>query len=151
MARKNLFLSLLLCYSLFRAADSHLVIEEKTECNLSRSSKMDLSDLPPISIDYLVQITFCKTDSIFCCAILIEDLTRKSQKVSRKEAENKKSSKKNAKRKISPKPRPPPAANCVPTFKTCKPHSNSCCHYCALCKCRIFQTICQCLMLNPKC
>ncbi|OWK52450.1 Agouti-signaling protein [Lonchura striata] len=173
MARKNLFLSLLLCYSLFRAADSHLVIEEKTECNLSRRSKMDLSDLPPISI---------------------VDLTRKSQKVSRKEAENKKSSKphhtsallaqlplpqpaahcpgtsrcsppsfhlstnshvfifqKNAKRKISPKPRPPPAANCVPTFKTCKPHLNSCCHYCALCKCRIFQTICQCLMLNPKC
>lgn len=58
---------------------------------------------------------------------------------------------KNAKRKISPKPRPSPAANCVPTFKTCKPHLNSCCHYCALCKCRIFQTICQCLMLNPKC
>ncbi|NWT58612.1 ASIP protein, partial [Erythrocercus mccallii] len=130
MAIKNLFLSLLLCYSLFRAADSHLVIEEKTECNLSRRSKMDLSDLPPISI---------------------VDLTRKSQKVSRKEAENKKSSKKNAKRKISPKPRPSPAANCVPTFKTCKPHLNSCCHYCALCKCRIFQTICQCLMLNPKC
>ncbi|NWY70015.1 ASIP protein, partial [Erithacus rubecula] len=130
MARRNLFLSLLLCYSLFRAADSHLVIEEKTECNLSRSSKMDLSDLPPISI---------------------VDLTRKSQKVSRKEAENKKASKKNAKHKISPKPRPPPAANCVPTFKTCRPHLNSCCHYCALCKCRIFQTICQCLMLNPKC
>ncbi|KAI1233580.1 hypothetical protein IHE44_0004764, partial [Lamprotornis superbus] len=119
---KNLFLSLLLCYSLFRAADSHLVIEEKTECNLSRSSKMDLSDLPPISI---------------------VDLTRKSQKVSRKEAENKKSSKKNAKYKVSPKPRPPPAANCVPTFKTCKPQLNSCCHYCALCKCRIFQTLHQ--------
>ncbi|NWZ95491.1 ASIP protein, partial [Nesospiza acunhae] len=119
--RKNLFLSLLLCYSLFRAADSHLVIEEKTECNVSRRSKMDLSDLPPISI------------------------------VGEKEAENKKSSKKNAKRKISPKPRPPPAANCVPTFKTCKPHLNSCSHYCAFCKCRIFQTICQCLLLNPTC
>ncbi|NWV30391.1 ASIP protein, partial [Origma solitaria] len=131
MERKNLFLSLLLCYSLLRAADSHLVIEEKkTECNLSRSSKMDLSDLPPISI---------------------VDLTRRSQKVSRKEAESKKSSKKNAEHKISPKPRPPPAANCVPTFKTCKPHLNSCCNYCALCKCRIFQTICQCLTLNPKC
>ncbi|NWT83205.1 ASIP protein, partial [Lanius ludovicianus] len=127
MERKNLFLSLLLCYSLFRAADSHLVIEEKTECDLS--SKMDLSDLPPISI---------------------VDLTR-SQKVSRKEAENKKSSKKNAEHKVSLKPRPSPAANCVPTFKSCKPHSSSCCHYCALCKCRIFQTICQCLMLNPKC
>ncbi|NXE01783.1 ASIP protein, partial [Chaetorhynchus papuensis] len=130
MERKNLFLSLLLCYSLFRAADSHLVIEEKTERNPSRSSKMDLSDLPPISI---------------------ADLTRKSQKVSRKEAENKKSSKKNAEHQVSPKPRPPPAANCVPAFKTCKPHLNSCCHYCASCKCWIFQTICWCLMLNPKC
>ncbi|NWT16225.1 ASIP protein, partial [Vireo altiloquus] len=129
MERKNLFLSLLLCYSLLRAADSHLVIEEKTECDLSRGSKMDLSDLSPSSI---------------------VDLTR-SQKVSRKEAENKKSSKKNAEHKVAPKPRPPPAANCVPTFKICKPHLNSCCHYCALCKCRIFQTICQCLMLNPKC
>ncbi|NWU12328.1 ASIP protein, partial [Cephalopterus ornatus] len=130
MERKNLFLSLLLCCSLLRAADSHMVTEEKTECNLSRSSRMDLSDLPPISI---------------------VDLTRRSQKVSRKEAENKKSSKKNAESKTPPKPRPPPAANCVPTFKTCKPHLNSCCNYCALCKCRIFQTICQCLMLNPKC
>ncbi|NWW83090.1 ASIP protein, partial [Climacteris rufus] len=130
MESKNLFLSLLLCYSLLRAAHSHLVIEEKTECSLSKGSRVDLSDLPPISI---------------------VDLTRRSQKVSRKEAENKKSSKKNAERKVSPKPRPPPAANCVPTFKSCKPHLNSCCNYCALCKCRIFQTICQCLMLNPKC
>ncbi|NWI90534.1 ASIP protein, partial [Pitta sordida] len=130
MERKNLFLSLLLCYSLLRAAGSHMVLEEKTECNVSRSSRMDLSDLPPISI---------------------VDLTRRSQKVSRKEAENKKSSKRIAERKTPPKPRPPPAANCVPTFKTCKPHLSSCCNYCALCKCRIFQTICQCLMLNPKC
>ncbi|NXS17235.1 ASIP protein, partial [Mystacornis crossleyi] len=130
MERKNLFLSLLLCYSLFRAADSHLVIEEKRDCDLFRRSKMNRSDLPPISI---------------------VDLTRRSQRVTRKEAENKKSSKKKAGHKESPKPRPPPAANCVPTFKICKPHLNSCCHHCALCKCRIFQTICQCLMLNPKC
>ncbi|KFO07414.1 Agouti-signaling protein [Balearica regulorum gibbericeps] len=126
MESKNLFLSLLLCYSWLRAADSHMVIEEKKECNLSRSSKMNLSDLPPISI---------------------VDLTKRF----RKEAENKKSSKKNAERKISPKPRPTPAADCVPNFKTCKPHLNSCCSYCALCKCRIFQTICHCLTLNPKC
>ncbi|KFQ70944.1 Agouti-signaling protein, partial [Phaethon lepturus] len=86
-----------------------------------------------------------KIDLILCCAILFQDLTKRSQKVSRKEAENKKSS------KTSPKPRPTPAADCVPNFKTCKPHLNSCCNYCALCKCRIFQTICQCLMLNPKC
>jgi len=50
MKRKNLFLSLLLCYSLLRAASSHLIIEEKTECNLSKSNKMNLPDLPPISI-----------------------------------------------------------------------------------------------------
>ncbi|NXV85137.1 ASIP protein, partial [Calonectris borealis] len=92
-----------------------------------------------------------KIDLILCCAILFEDLTKRSQKVSRKEAENKKSSKKKAELKISPKPRPTPAADCVPNFKTCKPHLNSCCNYCALCKCRIFQTICQCLMFNPKC
>ncbi|XP_009316955.1 PREDICTED: LOW QUALITY PROTEIN: agouti-signaling protein [Pygoscelis adeliae] len=100
MESKNLFLSLLLCYSLLRAASSHMVIEEKTECNLSRNNKMNLQDLPPISITSL-------------------------------------------------KPRPTPAADCVPNFKICKPHLNSCCNYCALCKCRIFQTICQCLML-PK-
>ncbi|NWX18081.1 ASIP protein, partial [Aegotheles bennettii] len=130
MESKNLFLILLLSYSLLRAVDSHMVIEEKTECNLPRSNKMNLQDLPPISI---------------------VDLTKRSQKVSRKEAENKKASKKNAAPKASPKPRPTPAADCVPNFKTCKPHLNSCCNYCALCKCRIFQTICQCLLLNPKC
>ncbi|NWH53932.1 ASIP protein, partial [Fregata magnificens] len=130
MESKNLFLSLLLCYSLLRAVDSYMVIEEKTECNLSSSNKMNLQDLPPISI---------------------VDLTQRSRKVSRKEAENKKSSKKNAAQKTSLKPRPIPAANCVPNFKTCKPYLNSCCNYCALCKCRIFQTICRCLMLNPKC
>ncbi|XP_064321086.1 agouti-signaling protein isoform X2 [Phalacrocorax carbo] len=130
MESKTLFLSLLLCYSLLRAAGSYMVIEEKTECNLSRSNKMNLQDLPAISI---------------------VDLTKKSQKVSRKEAENKKSSKKKAEPKTSPKPRPTPAADCVPNFKTCKPHLNSCCNYCALCKCRIFQTICRCLMLSPKC
>nr|XP_009927186.1 PREDICTED: agouti-signaling protein [Haliaeetus albicilla] len=130
MESKNLFLSLLLCYSLLRAADSHMVIEEKTECNLSSSNKINLSDLPPISI---------------------VGYTHLSKKASRKEAENRKSSKKNAQPKTPPKPRPTPAADCVPNFKTCKPQLNSCCNYCALCKCRIFQTICQCLMLNPKC
>ncbi|XP_051488795.1 agouti-signaling protein [Apus apus] len=130
MESKSLFLILLLCCSLLRAADSHLVIEEKTECSLPRSNKMSLQDLPPISI---------------------VDLTKRSQKVSRKEAENKKSSKKHAEPKTSPKPRPTPAPDCVPNFRTCKPHLNSCCNYCALCKCRIFQTICQCLLLNPKC
>lgn len=50
MESKSVFLSLLLCYSVLRAADSHMVIEEKTECNLSRSNKMNLPDLPPISI-----------------------------------------------------------------------------------------------------
>ncbi|NXH76692.1 ASIP protein, partial [Hydrobates tethys] len=130
MESKNLFLSVLLCCSLLRAADSHMVIEEKTECSVSRSNKMSLQDLPPISI---------------------VDLTKRSQKVSREEAENKKASKRKAKLKISLKPRPIPAADCVPNFKICKPHLNSCCNYCALCKCRIFQTICQCLMLNPKC
>ncbi|XP_057288343.1 agouti-signaling protein [Pezoporus wallicus] len=130
MERKNLFLSLLICYSLFRAADHHMVIEEKTECSLSRNNKMNFSDLPPISIT---------------------DLTKRSQKVSRKEAEIRKSSKKKAGPKTSLKPRPTPAADCVPDFKTCKPHLNSCCNYCAFCKCRIFQTICKCLMLNPRC
>ncbi|XP_065501842.1 agouti-signaling protein [Caloenas nicobarica] len=130
MESKSLFLSLLLCYSLLRAADSHMVIEEKTERNPSRSNKMNLPDLPPISI---------------------VDLTKRSQKVSRKEAENKKASKKNAEPKTPLKPRPAPAADCVPNFKTCKPHLNSCCNYCALCKCRIFWTICQCVTLNPKC
>ncbi|KFV70414.1 Agouti-signaling protein [Dryobates pubescens] len=127
MESRNLFLSLLLCYSVLRAADSHMVIEEKTECNPSKSNKMNLSDLPPISI---------------------VDLTKKSQKVRR---QGKGNLPRNAQLRTPPKPRPTPAADCVPNFKTCKPHLNSCCNYCALCKCRIFQTICQCLMLNPKC
>ncbi|NXC44586.1 ASIP protein, partial [Penelope pileata] len=130
MESKNLFLSLLLCCSLLRAADSHMVIEEQTECNLPKNNKMNLPDHPAISI---------------------VDLTRRSQKVSRKEAENRKSSKKKAKLKTPPKPRPTPAADCVPDFKTCKPRLNSCCNYCALCRCQIFQTVCRCLTLNPKC
>ncbi|KFQ11990.1 Agouti-signaling protein [Haliaeetus albicilla] len=127
MESKNLFLSLLLCYSLLRAADSHMVIEEKTECNLSSSNKINLSDLPPISI----------------VAVLLSHFILNR--------EMKQLAKKNAQPKTPPKPRPTPAADCVPNFKTCKPQLNSCCNYCALCKCRIFQTICQCLMLNPKC
>ncbi|NWR54026.1 ASIP protein, partial [Bucorvus abyssinicus] len=130
MGNTKLFLSLLLCYSLLRAADSYMAIEEKAECNLSRSNKTNVPDLPPVSI---------------------VDLTKRSQKVSRKEAENSKSSKKNAQLKSSLKPRPTPAAGCVPNFKTCKPRLDSCCHHCAFCKCWIFQTICQCLLLNPNC
>ncbi|KFP88974.1 Agouti-signaling protein [Apaloderma vittatum] len=130
MESKNLFLSLLLCYSLLRAADSYMVIEEKTECNLSRSNKMNLSDLPPISIVDIHITSACQA---------IFDQWKKKRENQR-----------NAQPKISPKPRPTPAADCVPNFKTCKPRT-SCCNYCALCKCRIFQTICQCLILNPKC
>ncbi|KFP14751.1 Agouti-signaling protein [Egretta garzetta] len=133
MERKSLFLSLLLCYSLLQAAHSYMVIEEKTECNLSRSNKMTLQDLPPISI---------------VAALLSHFIVNRDEAISQ---EKEKSSKKNAEPKTSPKPRPTPAADCVPNFKTCKPHLNSCCNYCALCKCRIFQTICQCLMLSPKC
>ncbi|KFP45808.1 Agouti-signaling protein, partial [Chlamydotis macqueenii] len=135
MESKNLFLSLLLCYSLLRAANSHMVIEEKTECNLSRSNKMNLPDLPPISI------------------VAVHTPVSQSQRSGYRKMIGMSTS-----NSVKPKAgveshrnRPTPAADCVPNFKTCKPHLNSCCNYCALCKCRIFQTICQCLMLSPKC
>ncbi|XP_019395270.1 PREDICTED: agouti-signaling protein isoform X1 [Crocodylus porosus] len=126
MESKNLLFGFLLYCILLTITYSHMVIEENTEQSLANSNKMNLPDLPPISI---------------------VELTKASRKISRKEAEKKISSKKKTAPKRSPETRPTPA-NCVATSKSCKPYSNPCCDFCAFCHCRIFQTVCYCRRLN---
>ncbi|XP_025066534.1 agouti-signaling protein isoform X2 [Alligator sinensis] len=72
MESKNLLFGFLLCYILLTTTYSHMAIEENTEQSLANSNKMNLPDLPPISI---------------------VELTKASRKISRKEAETKISSK----------------------------------------------------------
>ncbi|KAK9529620.1 hypothetical protein VZT92_013700 [Zoarces viviparus] len=50
-----------------------------------------------------------------------------------------------------PVKRPPPPANCIPLWGSCKSSGNVCCDFCAFCKCRIFRTVCFCRMGNPRC
>uniref|UniRef100_A0A3Q2DYY4 Agouti-signaling protein n=1 Tax=Cyprinodon variegatus TaxID=28743 RepID=A0A3Q2DYY4_CYPVA len=49
------------------------------------------------------------------------------------------------------KKRPPPPANCVPLWGSCKSAGNVCCDVCAFCQCRLFKTVCFCRMGNPRC
>uniref|UniRef100_A0A452I3R5 Agouti-signaling protein n=1 Tax=Gopherus agassizii TaxID=38772 RepID=A0A452I3R5_9SAUR len=122
---KNLFLALFLCSILLSTAYSHMIFEENRDTNLATSNKMKLPDLPSISI---------------------VELTKTSRKVSRKEAEKKKESKVKSHR-----PRPTLPANCVATWKNCKPPSPPCCDVCTFCHCRLFQTVCYCRVGNPNC
>ncbi|XP_061779723.1 agouti-signaling protein-like isoform X1 [Nerophis lumbriciformis] len=55
------------------------------------------------------------------------------------------------KNKIGNKRRPPPPADCVPLWGSCKSAGNVCCDLCAFCHCRIFRTVCYCRMGNPRC
>lgn len=55
-----------------------------------------------------------------------------------------------SKNKFKRKP-PPPPANCVPLWASCKTAGNVCCDSCAFCKCRLFRTVCFCRMGNPQC
>uniref|UniRef100_A0A8C0GT59 Agouti-signaling protein n=1 Tax=Chelonoidis abingdonii TaxID=106734 RepID=A0A8C0GT59_CHEAB len=122
---KNLFLALFLCSILLSTAYSHMIFEENRDTNLATSNKMKLPDLPSISI---------------------VELTKTSRKVSRKEAEKKKESKVKSRR-----PRPTLPANCVATWKNCKPPSPPCCDVCTFCHCWLFQTVCYCRVGNPNC
>nr|XP_055069910.1 agouti signaling protein 1 [Misgurnus anguillicaudatus]XP_055069911.1 agouti signaling protein 1 [Misgurnus anguillicaudatus] len=65
---------------------------------------------------------------------------------------NKKSEKKPKKNKYSTRvKKPPPPANCVQLWESCKGPSAVCCDPCAFCYCRLFKTVCYCRMGYPKC
>ncbi|XP_059934473.1 agouti-signaling protein [Mesoplodon densirostris] len=129
----RLLLATLLVCLCFLTAYSHLAPEEKPrdERSLRSNSSMNLLDFPSVSI--VAQ-------------------NKKSQKISRKEAEKKKrSSKKKASMKKVARPRPPPSGPCVATRDSCKPPAPACCDPCAFCQCRFFRSACSCRVLNPTC
>nr|FAA00750.1 TPA: Agouti signaling peptide [Callorhinchus milii] len=47
--------------------------------------------------------------------------------------------------------RPKAQGQCVKLWGMCLPPSPPCCHPCAFCHCRFFNTVCYCRKLNPKC
>ncbi|XP_022077199.2 agouti signaling protein 1 [Acanthochromis polyacanthus] len=59
--------------------------------------------------------------------------------------------KKQKKNKLTAKKRPPPPANCIAVWESCKSPGNVCCDYCAHCQCRLFRTVCYCRIGNPRC
>nr|QBY06349.1 agouti [Andrias davidianus] len=131
MVEKNLPLSIFtFCIIFILVTNSHMNVEEKT--TMEHSTKNDMKKLqgllPPISI---------------------VELTKTSRRISRMDAEMKKLSKK----KVPPRkaPRPLPPANCVPLSASCKPPSPLCCDPCAICHCRLFQTVCLYKMGYPNC
>ncbi|XP_071329156.1 agouti signaling protein 1 [Trachinotus anak] len=67
-----------------------------------------------------------------------------------KSAKKNKKAKKQKKNKFSVK-RPPPPADCIPLWGSCKSPGNVCCDFCAFCQCRLFRTVCYCRMGNPRC
>ncbi|KAG8517809.1 Agouti-signaling protein, partial [Galemys pyrenaicus] len=127
----RLLLATLLVCLCFLTACSHLVLEEKPrdDRSLRSNSSMYLLDFPSVSI---------------------VALNKKSEKISRKEAE-KKSSKKKASMKKAARPRPQPPAACVATRDSCKPPAPACCDPCAYCQCRFFRSVCSCRVLSPNC
>ncbi|XP_072239175.1 agouti signaling protein 1 [Leuresthes tenuis] len=68
-----------------------------------------------------------------------------------KSVKKKEKAKKQKKSKFSVKKRPPPPANCIPLWGSCKSPGNVCCDFCAFCQCRLFRTVCFCRMGNPRC
>ncbi|XP_037353981.1 agouti-signaling protein-like isoform X1 [Talpa occidentalis] len=124
----RLLLATLLVCLCFLTACSHLAPEEKPRDDRSKSS-MNLLDFPSVSI---------------------VALNKKSEKISRKEAE-KKSSKKKASMTKAARPRPQSPAACVATRDSCKPPAPACCDPCAYCQCRLFRSACSCRVLSPRC
>ncbi|XP_030585711.1 agouti signaling protein 1 [Archocentrus centrarchus] len=68
-----------------------------------------------------------------------------------KSAKKSKKPKKQKKNKYGAKKHPPPPANCISQWESCKSPGNVCCDYCAFCQCRLFRTVCYCRMGNPHC
>ncbi|XP_004454862.1 agouti-signaling protein [Dasypus novemcinctus] len=128
----RLLLASLLLSLCFLAACSHLAPEDESrdDRSLRSNSSMNLLDFPSISI---------------------VAVNKKSERISRKEAEKKKSSKKKAPvKKAAPPPSPPPGP-CVATRRSCRPPAPACCDPCASCQCRLFGSACSCRVLSPHC
>ncbi|XP_042263068.1 agouti signaling protein 1 [Thunnus maccoyii] len=68
-----------------------------------------------------------------------------------KSVKKNKKTKKQKKTKFSVKKRPPPPADCIALWGSCKSPGNVCCDFCAFCQCRLFRTVCYCRMGNPRC
>ncbi|XP_005363214.1 agouti-signaling protein [Microtus ochrogaster] len=89
-------------------------------------------------------------NSLDFSSVSIVALNKKSNRISRKEAEKRKrSSKMNA--SLKKEARPPPPTPCVATRDSCKPPAPACCDPCASCQCRFFRSACTCRVLNPYC
>ncbi|XP_023651059.1 agouti signaling protein 1 [Paramormyrops kingsleyae] len=125
MSAKCLLLSLILASVSFLMLYAHMILEEKPVSNGSSSASLQEqthSDPPPVLIVELPKTV------------------------------NKKPDKKQKKNKFSTKTkRPPPPANCVPLWGSCKTPNSMCCEYCAFCQCRLFKTVCYCRIGNPRC
>ncbi|XP_055764392.1 agouti-signaling protein-like [Salvelinus fontinalis] len=120
----SLFLLSCLSSTWFLLVYSHMVLEDALSTNKSSFSSIQngsLSDAPPI---------------------VIVELPKTAKKKIKKPRKNKFSVKNK---------RPPPPANCVPLWGSCKTPNNVCCEYCAFCHCRLFKTVCYCRMGNPRC
>ncbi|KAM7401607.1 hypothetical protein PAMP_016909 [Pampus punctatissimus] len=68
-----------------------------------------------------------------------------------KSVKKNKKTKKQKKNKFGVKKHPPPPADCIPLWGSCKSAGNVCCDFCAFCQCRLFRTVCFCRMGNPRC
>ncbi|KAM5245905.1 agouti-signaling protein [Ctenodactylus gundi] len=130
----RLLLATLLVFLCFLTACSHLAPEEKPkdDKSLKSNSSSNLVDFPSVSI---------------------MALNRKSEKLSRKEAEERKTSskKKASLRKKAVRVQPSPTLRCVATRSSCKPQASTCCDQRALCQCRFFRTFCVCRVMEPNC
>ncbi|XP_030636690.1 agouti signaling protein 1 [Chanos chanos] len=118
---------LVLCSSSCVVVYSHMPMEDRSHGNESSSPSLQTQNStnePPV---------------------IVIELTKASKK-------NKKSEKKPRKNKFSTRSkRPPPPANCVPLWGSCKSPNAVCCEYCAFCHCRLFKTVCYCRMGYPRC
>ncbi|XP_034763723.2 agouti signaling protein 1 [Acipenser ruthenus] len=133
MRARLLLRCLLICSACFLVVFPHIVMEEKTpgndSCEPSKREEKQ-SETP---------------------AVLIVELPKISRKSARKSTEKKPKQNKLNVRNNYQKPRPPPPANCVPLWGSCKPSSTVCCEHCAFCHCRLFKTVCYCRMGSPGC
>ncbi|KAG7478238.1 hypothetical protein MATL_G00078420 [Megalops atlanticus] len=127
MNAKSLLCCLVLSSASFLMVYSHMLIEERITTNDSSSSSLQLrtqSEAPPILI------------------VELPKTVKKTKKTEKKPRKNKFSARSK---------RPPPPANCVPLWGSCKTPNTVCCEYCAFCQCRLFKTVCYCRMGNPRC
>ncbi|XP_018597801.1 agouti signaling protein 1 [Scleropages formosus] len=125
MNAKSWLCCLILSSVSFLMVYTHMIIEERTVRNDSSSDSLQertYSEAPPI---------------------LIVELP--------KTVKNKKSDKPKKNKLSARNKRPPPPANCVPLWGSCKTPNAVCCEHCAFCQCRLFKTVCYCRMGNPRC